>query len=71
MDFEHFLDLKANLWLLAFQTDFTMVFIQRLSELDDASRILERTGYYETYNTEDYINLILDRRKVREDADCN
>ena len=62
---------KKDLWLLAFQTDFTMVFIQRLSELDDASRILERTGYYETYNTEDYINLILDRRKVREDADCN
>ena len=31
---------KLDLWLLAFQTNFTMVFIQRLSELDDASKKL-------------------------------
>ena len=59
---------KKDLWLLAFQTDFTMVFIQRLSELDDASRILEKTGYYKTYDKEDYINLILNRRRRRDDA---
>ena len=61
---------KLDLWLLSFQTDFTMVFIQRLSELDDASRILEKTGYYENYSKEDYLNLILTRRRRREDARC-
>lgn len=59
---------KLDLWLLSFQTDFTMVFIQRLSELDDASKILEKTGYYKTYDKEDYINLILNRRRRRENA---
>ena len=61
---------KLDLWLLSFQTDFTMVFIQRLSELDDASKILEKTGYYENYTKEDYLNLILTRRRRREDARC-
>ena len=59
---------KLDVWLLAFQTDFTMVFIQRLSELDDASKILEKTGYYDNYTKEDYINLILNRRRVRENG---
>lgn len=61
---------KLDLWLLSFQTDFTMVFIQRLSELDDASKILEKTGYYKSYSKEDYLNLILTRRRRREDARC-
>ena len=61
---------KLDLWLLSFQTDFTMVFIQRLSELDDASKILEKTGYYKNYSKEDYLNLILTRRRRREDARC-
>ncbi len=61
---------KLDLWLLSFQTDFTMVFIQRLSELDDASKILEKTGYYKNYSKEDYLNLILTRRRRREDDGC-
>ena len=61
---------KLDLWLLSFQTDFTMVFIQRLSELDDASKILEKTGYYDNYTKEDYLNLILNRRRRREDGRC-
>tara|TARA_R110000824_G_C15166404_1_gene672440 strand:- start:849 stop:1316 length:468 start_codon:yes stop_codon:yes gene_type:complete len=61
---------KLDLWLLSFQTDFTMVFIQRLSELDDASKILEKTGYYENYSKEDYLNLILTRRRRRENGRC-
>ena len=61
---------KLDLWLLSFQTDFTMVFIQRLSELDDASKILEKTGYYKNYSKEDYLNLILARRRRREDDGC-
>jgi len=59
---------KIDLWLLAFQTDFTMVFIQRLSELDDASKKLEKMGYYENYSKEDYIDLILTRRRKRENG---
>tara|TARA_R110000824_G_scaffold235014_6_gene423757 strand:+ start:587 stop:1042 length:456 start_codon:yes stop_codon:yes gene_type:complete len=56
---------KIDLWLLAFQTNFTMVFIQRLSELDEASQKLEKMGYYQNYDTEDYVNLILNRRYRR------
>ena len=59
---------KLDLWLLAFQTNFTMVFIQRLSELDDASKKLEKMGYYENYTKEDYISLILTRRRKRENG---
>ena len=59
---------KIDLWLLAFQTDFTMVFIQRLSELDDASKKLEKMGYYENYTKDDYIGLILTRRRKRENG---
>ena len=67
---EWFVCNKLDLWLLSFQTDFTMVFIQRLSELDDASKILEKTGYYKNYSKEDYLNLILTRRRRREDDGC-
>ena len=56
---------KMDIWLLAFQTNFTMVFIQRLSELDDASQKLEKVGYYKNYDPEDYVNLILNRRHRR------
>ena len=59
---------KIDLWLLAFQTNFTMVFIQRLSELDEASKKLEKLGYYENYTKEDFISLILSRRRKRENG---
>ena len=56
---------KMDVWVLAFQTDFTMVFVQRLSELDDASQKLEKMGYYENYERDDYVKLILTRRQRR------
>tara|TARA_Y100001937_G_C7040128_1_gene294223 strand:+ start:123 stop:578 length:456 start_codon:yes stop_codon:yes gene_type:complete len=56
---------KMDVWLLAFQTDFTMIFVQKLSELDDASQKLEKMGYYENYDRDDYVNLILNRRYRR------
>jgi hypothetical protein len=59
---------KIDLWLLAFQTNFTMVFIQKLSELDEASKKLEKMGYYENYTKEDFISLILARRRKRENG---
>lgn len=56
---------KMDVWVLAFQTDFTMVFVQKLSELDDASQRLEKVGYYKNYERQDYVNLILTRRQRR------
>ena len=53
---------KIDVWVLSFQTNFTMVFIQRLSELDEASQKLEKMGYYESYDPSDYVKLILNRR---------
>ena len=59
---------KMDVWLLAFQTDFTMVFVQRLSELNEASQKLEKMGYYEHYDREDYVRLILNRRRRFQNA---
>ena len=53
---------ELDVWVLAFQTNFTMVFVQKLSELDDASQKLEKMGYYESYDPSDYVKLILNRR---------
>jgi len=63
---------KMDVWLLAFQRwNFTMIFVQKLSELDDASQTLEKMGYYESYEPDDYLNLILYRRERRhKDAGC-
>ena len=37
-------------------------------ELDEASKKLEKMGYYENYTKEDFINLILTRRRKRENG---
>lgn len=55
---------KIDIWLLAFQTDSTMVFVQRLSKLNEASQKLEKMGYYEQYDRDDYVRLILNRRRM-------
>jgi len=54
-----------DIWLLSFEGDYTMVFIQRLSHLDRAAAWLERKGYYNNYSQEDYKKLIADRRTWR------
>ncbi len=59
---EWFAVTKRDVWLLAFQTNFTMVFVQKLSELNEASQKLEKMGYYKNYDHEDYVRLILARR---------
>ena len=56
---------KQDLWVLVFEGEVAIIFIQRLSELDDASQKLEKVGYYENYEPEDYIKLILNRREKR------
>ncbi len=56
---------KQDLWVLVFEGEVAIIFIQRLSELDDASQKLEKVGYYQQYEPEDYIKLILARRERR------
>ena len=47
------------------ELDYCMVFIQRLSPLDDASLSLEKSGYYRHFPDEIYQSLVLDRRRLR------
>jgi len=50
---------------------YCMVFVQRLSPLDDAALSLEKSGYYEHFPDEVYESLVLDRRRLRHDARKN
>lgn len=56
---------KKDIWLLSYQTDKTIIFIQALSELDSASLALEKLGYYKDYCQKDYNRLIGQRRFLR------
>lgn len=54
-----------DVWLLSSQMKGNnMVFIQRLSELELASRSLEKLGYYGGYSEEDFDRLIGQRRRL-------
>lgn len=44
---------------------YCMVFVQRLSTLDDAALSLEKSGYYKHFPEEVYKSLVLDRRELR------
>ncbi len=44
---------------------YCMVFVQKLSLLDDASLSLEKSGYYKHFPEDMYNNLILHRRELR------
>lgn len=54
-----------DIWLLSFEGEYKMIFVQRLSHLDSAAEWLERLGYYTNYSQEDYKKLIADRRTWR------
>ncbi len=41
------------------------MFIQSLSQVDDASLKLEKLGYYDVYPHEEYEALVLERRQRR------
>jgi len=60
-----FANTGKDIWLLSYQTDRAIVFIQTLSGLDDASVILEKQGYYENYSEDDFKRLVEHRRKLR------
>jgi hypothetical protein len=45
---------------------YCMIFIQRLTEVDDKSRQLDKLGYYKAFPEDEYELLVLNRRKLRE-----
>jgi len=45
--------------------EYCMVFVQKLSLLDDASLSLEKSGYYQHFPDDVYESLVLDRRRLR------
>ena len=63
-----------NVWLLAFkEKKLSMVFIQRLTDIDNASAKLEALGYYSNYEDQDYQRLVKhrrDRRKCYEETNA-
>tara|TARA_E500000178_G_scaffold276454_1_gene275389 strand:- start:941 stop:1426 length:486 start_codon:yes stop_codon:yes gene_type:complete len=56
---------NKDIWLLSSQDEWTMILIQKLSMLDDASLSLESQGYYNMYDKNAYKNFVLKRRKIR------
>lgn len=54
-----------DVWLLSYQDDCAVVFIQTLSDLDDAADILQKLGYYDNYPADDYQRLIKQRSELR------
>lgn len=54
-----------DIWLLSYQEDRAIVFIQTLSDLDDAADTLEKLGYYEKYDGDDYQRLVKLRSELR------
>ena len=44
---------------------YCMVFVQKLSKLDDAALYLEKSNYYEHFPEDIYDALVLDRRRLR------
>ena len=45
--------------------EYCMVFVQKLSLLDDAALSLEKSGYYQHFPDEIYQSLVIDRRRLR------
>ena len=45
---------------------YCMVFVQKLSLLDDASLSLEKSGYYQHFPKDTYESLVVDRRRLRD-----
>jgi len=58
---------NKDLWLLKQHGDpYTLVIIQKITDLDNASRILEKEGYYNRYIPYMFNKSILRRRQMRE-----
>ena len=56
----------VNIWLLSFKDKgLNMIFVQRLTDLDNASAKLERLDYYVNYDPDDYRRLVEMRKQRR------
>ena len=55
--------LSDHEWESGIEEDYCMAFIQSLEQVDEASRKLEKLGYYDVYPKEDYDNLVIERRR--------
>ena len=65
------LDFLVNDGITSEELEYCMVFVQKLSPLDDAALSLEKSGYYEHFPDDVYESLVLDRRRLRHDARKN
>jgi len=54
-----------DIWLLGFHNEWTMIFIQKITKLDDASIDLEKKGYYNNYNKDQFDHYVAKRRRLR------
>lgn len=52
-------------WESDIDSPYCMIFIQSLSQVDDASMILEDQGYYDVYPEDEYNELVIERRNRR------
>lgn len=52
-------------WESAVDEDYCMIFVQRLTDVDDKSRQLEKLGYYQAFNEGEYDSLVIQRRQLR------
>jgi len=52
-------------WVSGIEDEYCMIFIQKLSKVDDLSVQLEKQGYYKAFPEDEYQTLVLDRRNRR------
>jgi hypothetical protein len=58
---------NKDIWLLPSCNNFyTMVFVQRITKIDDASKVLEQTTHYKQMHPLFFDKFITQRRKLRE-----
>ena len=53
-------------WALSHLSEAAVIFVQKLTELDNSAAKLEKLGYYADYSAHDYERLIADRRRRRD-----
>jgi len=67
---EFFSSAGLDLWALSHISEAAVIFLQRLTELDNSAAKLEKLGYYRRYSAPEYARLILDRRDRRSRHDA-
>lgn len=53
-------------WALSHLSEAAVIFVQKLTELDNSAAKLEKLGYYAHYSVADYERLITERRRRRD-----